>query len=334
MEKNDIIIIHGTDYKNMDKRVLEQAGVAADIGDLNKKIALKPNLVTAKAPSSGATTHSELLAGVIEYLREHGFQNITIMEGSWVGDHTEDAFQAAGYHQVCSRYGVPFVDLQRDTWKEYDAADRNHLEKRDAYTAGVQLLKRFDELEQAEQELAACASEEDKIRETEEKIQRISGAYEIQSVFQRYMDAVRTAESTRKNLSEQETAIPALIETGKEAEREAEAAKERLSLEIRNFTQVSERVQKSLEIFSKIRQAKEQASLAQEECRRTEQEAKDAQKKMQALEENERLWRSQAEALSQAEINHERWQAECAKAEEIGKDITAVSYTHLTLPTT
>ena len=122
MEKNDIIIIHGTDYKNMAKRVLEQAGVAADIGDLNKKIALKPNLVTAKAPSSGATTHSELLAGVIEYLREHGFQNITIMEGSWVGDHTEDAFQAAGYHQVCSRYGVPFVDLQRDTWKEYDAA--------------------------------------------------------------------------------------------------------------------------------------------------------------------------------------------------------------------
>src|SRR5699024_3176866 len=109
--------------------------------------------------------------------------------------------------------------------KEYDAADRNHLEKRDAYTAGVQLLKRFDELEQAEQELAACASEEDKIRETEEKIQRISGAYEIQAVFQRYMDAVRTAESTRKNLSEQESAIPALIETGKEVEREAEAAK-------------------------------------------------------------------------------------------------------------
>lgn len=50
MEKNDIIIIHGTDYKNMAKRVLEQAGVAADIGDVNKKIALKPNLVTAKRP--------------------------------------------------------------------------------------------------------------------------------------------------------------------------------------------------------------------------------------------------------------------------------------------
>lgn len=121
MEKNDIIMIHGTDYKNMAKKVLEHAGVAARIGDVNKKVALKPNLVTAKSPSSGATTHSELLAGAIEYLREHGFGDITIMEGSWVGDHTADAFRAAGYQQVCQHYNVPFVDLQKDTWKEYDA---------------------------------------------------------------------------------------------------------------------------------------------------------------------------------------------------------------------
>ena len=52
MEKNDIIIIHGTDYKNMAKRVLEQAGVAADIGDVNKKIALKPNPTVSCWPVS------------------------------------------------------------------------------------------------------------------------------------------------------------------------------------------------------------------------------------------------------------------------------------------
>lgn len=122
MEKNDIIIIHGTDYKNMAKKVLEKADVASAIGGVSRKVALKPNLVTAKAPSSGATTHSELLAGAIEYLQENGFKDITVMEGSWVGDHTGEAFRAAGYDKVCSRYGVPFVDLQKDTWKEYDAA--------------------------------------------------------------------------------------------------------------------------------------------------------------------------------------------------------------------
>ena len=102
MEKNDIILIHGTNYKVMAKKVMEAANVAEDIGDKKKKIALKPNLVTAKAPSSGATTHSELLAGVIEYLQEHGFENITIMEGSWVGDRTGEAFRAAGYDMICS----------------------------------------------------------------------------------------------------------------------------------------------------------------------------------------------------------------------------------------
>ena len=104
MEKNDIIIIHGTDYKNMAKRVLEQADVASDIGDRDKLVALKPNLVTARDPSSGATTHAELLAGVIEYLQEHGFTHVTVMEGSWVGDHTGEAFRAAGW--IPGRYQV------------------------------------------------------------------------------------------------------------------------------------------------------------------------------------------------------------------------------------
>lgn len=122
MERNDILLIHGTDYKAMAKKILEEADVASDIGDRKKHVALKPNLVTAKDPSEGATTHREILAGAIEYLQDHGFSDITVMEGSWVGDRTGEAFRAAGYDQVCSRYQVPFEDLQKDTWKEYDAA--------------------------------------------------------------------------------------------------------------------------------------------------------------------------------------------------------------------
>lgn len=122
MERNDILLIHGTDYKEMAKKILERADVAAEIGDRNKSVALKPNLVAARTPASGATTHSELLAGAVEYLQEHGFERITIMEGSWVGDYTLDAFCTAGYDKVCRKYNVPFVDLQKDSWKEYEAA--------------------------------------------------------------------------------------------------------------------------------------------------------------------------------------------------------------------
>ena len=51
MEKNDIILIHGTNYKVMAKKVMEAANVAEDIGDKKKKIALKPNLVITEDSS-------------------------------------------------------------------------------------------------------------------------------------------------------------------------------------------------------------------------------------------------------------------------------------------
>ena len=121
MKKNDILMIHGSNYRVMTKKLLEAADLASLIGDRSACIAMKPNLVTAAEPSAGATTHPELLAGTIEYLREKGFSDISIMEGSWVGCRTMDAFQIAGYDKICRDYQVPFIDLQKDSAKAYDA---------------------------------------------------------------------------------------------------------------------------------------------------------------------------------------------------------------------
>ena len=101
MTKQDILIIHGTDYKEMAKQILTRADVAALIGDRDKQVALKPNLASANAPSTGATTHPQLLAGTIEYLQEHGFHHISVIEGAWVGDRTDLAARAAGCDKVC-----------------------------------------------------------------------------------------------------------------------------------------------------------------------------------------------------------------------------------------
>lgn len=122
MNTNDIYIIHGTAYRDMTKQLLEAADLAGMIGSREKEIALKPNLVNASSPSYGATTHTELAAGVIQYLWEHDFTHITIMESSWVGEQTGRAFHAAGYDHLCEAYQIPFADLQQDTYRTYDAA--------------------------------------------------------------------------------------------------------------------------------------------------------------------------------------------------------------------
>lgn len=81
----------------------------------DEHIGLKPNLVVSKKASSGATTHPEFCGGIISFLQEKGFSHISILEGSWVGDRTERAFNVCGYTDLSRQYGVPLVDLQKDS---------------------------------------------------------------------------------------------------------------------------------------------------------------------------------------------------------------------------
>lgn len=121
MERGDIFVIYGTEIFENTLKLLEAAELAEMIGDRKQSVAVKPNLVTAKPAQSGATTHPEIVAGVLEYLRREGFENVAVMEGSWVGDRTDEAYRVSGIGAVCEKYGVPYYDLQRDSAREYDA---------------------------------------------------------------------------------------------------------------------------------------------------------------------------------------------------------------------
>ena len=116
MKSKEIRVIYGKEIEAMTRRLLEDYDMASKIGDKNAKIALKPNLVVATTPDTGATTHMEIITEVIEYLQENGFKNISILEGSWVGDDTERAFRVNGYHSVAKKYGVSLFDLKKDRY--------------------------------------------------------------------------------------------------------------------------------------------------------------------------------------------------------------------------
>ena len=66
------------------RRVLEASG-AGELFRPGMRVALKPNLVVAKPASSGATTSPQVVAGTIEFLKDRGVMDITVMEGAWAG---------------------------------------------------------------------------------------------------------------------------------------------------------------------------------------------------------------------------------------------------------
>ena len=115
MKNNEIYLRYGVDPVEMTVTLLAAAGLSEDIGDRKKRIAVKPNLVTPTPADYGATTHPEIVEGILMYLQNNGFSDIVVMEGSWVGDRTSQAYEYCGYRTVCEKYGVTFIDTQKDS---------------------------------------------------------------------------------------------------------------------------------------------------------------------------------------------------------------------------
>ena len=83
------------------------------------QVSLKPNLVVPCPASDGATTHPEVVEGVILFLRDYGVKHIKIIESSWVGDSTKRAFEYCGYHELSKKFDIPLIDLKSDRYANY-----------------------------------------------------------------------------------------------------------------------------------------------------------------------------------------------------------------------
>lgn len=110
-----LYVSYGRRPVEMVKELLEKINAAGLIPP-GARIGLKPNLVVARPAREGATTSPEVVEGAIQYLQEHGFNELVILEGSWVGDTTQKAFRVCGFTELAEKYRVDLVDLQKDSF--------------------------------------------------------------------------------------------------------------------------------------------------------------------------------------------------------------------------
>lgn len=102
--------------ESLTEKLLETAGLEAILPSKRSvRIGIKPNLVVASPADGGATTHPEIIAGIIRFLQKLGYDNLLILEGSWVGDRTSRAFKRCGYEKISKEHQVPLFDTQNDS---------------------------------------------------------------------------------------------------------------------------------------------------------------------------------------------------------------------------
>lgn len=94
-----------------------------------KQILIKPNYINSKHPSTGITTDSRVIEGIVKFLAARGtLKDVTIGEGSGFAD-TLQAFKIAGVEEVAKRWDVKLVDLNQDEFIEVDVSDPLNLKK-------------------------------------------------------------------------------------------------------------------------------------------------------------------------------------------------------------
>ena len=124
-----VAIVKGTSPVETTVKALERIGSDVDsVLSRKKPILIKPNYINSKHPSTGITTDSRVIEGIIKFLRERKIEEIIIGEGSGFGN-TIQAFKVAGVDAVAERWGVKLVDLNKDEFIEVNPPDPLSLKK-------------------------------------------------------------------------------------------------------------------------------------------------------------------------------------------------------------
>ncbi len=111
-----VAIVKGTNPPDMTVEALEMVEAYEALLD-EKPVLIKPNYINAKHPSTGITTDSRVIEGVVKFLKQHGVKETIIGEGSGFTD-TFEAYRIAGVDALAKRWNVKLVDLNRDDFIE------------------------------------------------------------------------------------------------------------------------------------------------------------------------------------------------------------------------
>ena len=195
---------------------------------------------------------------------------------------------------------------------------------RDAYQKGENLLAAFQQLENAETELASCKAEEPDIQAAGVLVREIDAAYEIQAVYQRLSDAKKAAEETEEKLNTQKALLPSLLETAEKAVQAERTAKTAQDTQLEAFTNVSQRVHAALETLEKILQTSREIQKTQRALQTARAEEAQAKNALTDFESTELEWRKQADALAEAGVLLAQWEATCQQAENAQTDMNAL----------
>jgi uncharacterized protein (DUF362 family) len=98
---------------NSVRRVLDLIDASSDLQG-KKKAMIKPNICCDKDWTTGTTTCPWVVRTVVQWLKENGIHDITLADGTIVGQDTLENMEKIGFMRLAEEFGLELVDLNKD----------------------------------------------------------------------------------------------------------------------------------------------------------------------------------------------------------------------------
>lgn len=119
MSKSRVALLRGDDrYRNV-RQALDAIEDDIDLAG-KERITIKPNFVTVY--HALAATHPDAVRAVLDFLKQRGVQQVTLIGGPAVGSF-QQGLENYGYMPLVEKYGLHIVELNNDDSVEVDIYD-------------------------------------------------------------------------------------------------------------------------------------------------------------------------------------------------------------------
>ena len=222
--------------------------------------------------------------------------------------------------KLCEKLSGKMENMQ----KELQEKSRKRDAQRDALTNAKNLLKLFEQLENAKKELEECDSREAEIQNKSVLSRKIQDAYEIQSVHARLLDIQETVKDTEKAFAVQKEQLPALLSDAEASGAEEQAARQQQQQELQEYSRILERVTRARELFEKIASVQKTVKESEAAALRAKGRAAAIQTRIAEQEQQIRDWKIQEEALADTEKKLIIWEGKQTAARELDAELQLV----------
>lgn len=189
---------------------------------------------------------------------------------------------------------------QKKAEKNSEKAAEQRDKRRDEYTEAQQLTRLFQQLKEAEKQLEEYRQMLDSMAEKEVLAGKIADAYELKQVYEFYNAAVCEVERKQSELKKQKEILPEQIKKEQVTLAEETSMQKELDGAREEFSRVSEKAEKALQLFRQIDQAQKKVSEGEQKLQTAQAQEQTCKQVSEELEKTESSLREQAEQLADA----------------------------------